>query len=238
MSQASSPSSPVPSPAAPRRKRAPRGEGHRLRSELIAAASDLLAELGDPNQLSMRAVAAAVGVTPPSIYRHFADKRALLAAVLAERWAEVHRLLLGAASESNDPFESLRRFCLAYLRFAEERPGHYRMLFSAAAPAGITDDSDQHPGAATFFALAGIVQRCLDEGAPAQPGRDSWFLALQVWLSGHGLVDLRIGHRFPFPWPPPEVLLDAMLADLGLSRAGPHRVVPPGRSERRTPERP
>ncbi|MCA1692104.1 MAG: TetR/AcrR family transcriptional regulator [Actinobacteria bacterium] len=206
----------------PRRARAPRGEGHRLRSELVDAASDLLADLGDPNQLSIRAVAAAVGVTPPSIYRHFADKQALLVAVLSERWAEFHRLLVGAASESDDPFDSLRRFCLAYLAFAEERPGHYRTLFSAAAPAGITDDPAQHPGAATFLALVEAVQRCLDEGAPAQPGRDSWFLALQVWLSGHGLVDLRIGQRFPFPWPPAEVLLDAMLADLGLSRAGPH----------------
>ena len=60
------------------RTRARRGEGHRLREELVAAASDLLGELGDPNQLSMRAVAAAAGVTPPSIYLHFADKTALL----------------------------------------------------------------------------------------------------------------------------------------------------------------
>ena len=200
-----------------RRIRAPKGEGHRLRSELIDAASDLLAELGDPNQLSLRAVAAAVGVSPPSIYRHFADKQALLVAVLTERWSEFHHLLVAAAADGADPFDSLRRFCIAYLRFAEERPGHYRVLFSAAAPAGITDDPAQHPGAATFLALVEAVERCLAVGAEARPGRDSWFLALQVWLSGHGLVDLRIGQRFPFPWPPPETLLDAVLADLGLA---------------------
>jgi AcrR family transcriptional regulator len=200
------------------RTRARKGEGHRLRGELIAAASDLLDELGDPNQLSMRAVAAAVGVTPTSIYRHFADKQALLVAVLNDRWAEIHDLLVGAAGEAADPFDALRRFCLAYLRFAEERPGHYRVLFSAPAPAGITDDPREHPGAPTFFALVEIVQRCLDAGAPAEQSRDSWFLALQVWLSGHGLVDLRIGRRFPFPWPPAEVLLDAVLHDLKLTK--------------------
>ena len=206
------------------RPRARRGEGHRLRSELVAAASDLLGRLGDPNQLSMRAVAAAAGVTPPSIYRHFEDKQALLVAVLEERWAELHALLGRAAATADDPFEALRRWCLAYLRFAEERPGHYRVLFSAAAPAGVGDDPEHHPGAPTFFALVEAVQRCLDAGAPADAARDSWFLALQIWLSGHGLVDLRIGQRFPFPWPPAEAVLDAVLADLGLVRpaAGRH----------------
>ena len=203
-------------PGRPTRARARRGEGHRLRAELVAAASDLLAELGDPNQLSMRAVAAAVGVTPPSIYRHFDDKQALLVAVLEERWAELHELLGKAAASADDPFDALRRWCLAYLRFAEDRPGHYRVLFSAAAPAGVGDDPEHHPGAATFFALVGAVQRCLDAGACADTARDSWFLALQIWLSGHGLVDLRIGQRFPFPWPPAEAVLDAVLADLGL----------------------
>lgn len=203
-------------PVRPTRARARRGEGHRLRSELVAAASDLLADVGDPNRLSMRAVAAAVGVTPPSIYRHFEDKQALLVAVLEERWAELHDLLGTAAAGAGDPFDALRRWCLAYLRYAEDRPGHYRVLFSAAAPAGVGDDPEHHPGAPVFLALVAAVQRCLDAGACADAARDSWFLALQIWLSGHGLVDLRIGQRFPFPWPPAEAVLDAVLADLGL----------------------
>ncbi len=98
------------------------------------------------------------------------------------------------------------------------------MLFSAPAPAGITNDPSRHPGAATFFVLVEAVQRCLDLCASAEPDRDAWFLALQVWLWGHGLVNLRIGQRFPFPWPPAETLLDAVLADLGLV---PSRERPP-----------
>ena len=210
MSQHLPASEPVP------RSRARKGEGHLLRDELVAAASDLLSDMGDPNQLSIRAVAAAAGVTPPSLYRHFADKQALLVAVLEERWADLHQSTEEAAAAAADPFDSLRRWCLAYLRFAEERPGHYRVLFSAAAPAGVTDDPTQHPGGPTFFALVAAVQRCLDAGAPTDAARDSWFLALQLWLSGHGMVDLRIGRRFPFPWPPVETVLDAVLADLGL----------------------
>ena len=202
----------------PRRARSRRGEGPRLRDEIVAAASALLADIGDANQLSIRAVAAAVGVTPPSIYRHFADKQALLVAVLDERWAELHRVLADAAAGVEDPFEALRRTCLAYVHFAEAHPGHYRVLFSAAAPAGVSQERSQHPGGPSFSLLLDAVQRCLDAGARVPVDRSAWFLVAQIWISGHGMVDLRIGQRFPFPWPPAEELLAALLADLGLSR--------------------
>jgi AcrR family transcriptional regulator len=208
-----------PDPAPTPRPRARRGEGHRLRGELIAAASALLAELGDANQLSMRAVAAAVGVTPPSIYRHFPDKQALLVAVLEERWEELYQTL--AAAVDDDPFRSLRAVGLAYVRFAEEHPGHYRVLFSAAGPAGITQERARHPGGPSFNLLLETIQRCLDAGAVVPAGRDSWFLTAQIWITGHGLIDLQYGQRFPFPWPPAETLLDALLSDLGLSGPPP-----------------
>ena len=202
-----------------RRTRARRGEGHRLRDELVAAASALLAELGDANQLSMRTVAATAGVTPPSIYRHFADKQSLLVAVLEERWAELYKAL--AAAVTAEPFTSLRQVCLAYLRFAEQQPGHYRVLLSAAAPAGVSEDRSQHPGGPSFTLLLDAVERCLDAGAPVAPGRDSSFLAAQLWVAGHGFADLRFCQRFPFPWPTPEEMLGAFLSDLGL--CGPAR---------------
>lgn len=129
----------------------------------------------------------------------------------------IARPLAAAEAEAGDPFEALRGIALAYLRFAEEHPGHYRVLFSAAAPAGVSRERAQHPGGPSFSLLVDAIQGCLDAGAPVPPDRDSWFLAAQIWITGHGLVDLRIGQRFPFPWPPPEQLLDAALADLGLS---------------------
>jgi AcrR family transcriptional regulator len=64
--------------AANRRPRLPRGEGRRLRGEIMAAAERLLIDTGSQEAVSIRAVADAVGVTPPSIYRHFADKSELI----------------------------------------------------------------------------------------------------------------------------------------------------------------
>ena len=60
----------------------PRGQGERLRTALLDAARDLLLELGDQSKLSVRAVTARAGVTPNALYLHFADKEALLRAVM------------------------------------------------------------------------------------------------------------------------------------------------------------
>ncbi|MCA1708231.1 MAG: TetR/AcrR family transcriptional regulator, partial [Actinobacteria bacterium] len=60
------------------RSRARRGEGDKLREDIIEAAERLLVETGDQASVSIRAIARSAGVTPPSIYLHFADKEGLL----------------------------------------------------------------------------------------------------------------------------------------------------------------
>jgi hypothetical protein len=98
--------------------------------------------------------------------------------------------------------KSLRRMGHAYLRFAEEHPGHYQVLFRTAAPVSITEGSAEHPAAPGFFILVESIQRCLDAGVRPPGGRDATFLAVQVWLFLHGLIDLRIVQQFPFPRAP------------------------------------
>ncbi|MGI8625848.1 MAG: TetR/AcrR family transcriptional regulator [Geodermatophilaceae bacterium] len=201
------------------RKRNRRGQGARLREELIEAASALLADRGHPDQLSIRAVAAAAGVTAPSIYLHFADRKSLLRAVLEDRFRDFGRRLCDAEAGGSDPFDALRRRCRAYFRFAKDHPGHYRILFSAAAlgPKGIgTYGKTAHPGYASFLALVDAVQRCLDARPHAVPDRDSFFLAIQLWAWMHGLIDLRIS-KPEMQWPAIDALLDATLSDLELS---------------------
>ncbi len=200
-----------------RRRRNPRGQGGRLRGELIEAAGALLAERGDADEVSIRAVAAAAEVTPPSVYRHFPDRRTLLRAVVEERFRDFDQRLSDAEAGGGDAFEALHRRCRAYTAFAKDHPGHYRLLFSATSlgPKGVgTYGRTEHPGAASFVALVDAVQRCLDAGA-RDPGRGSFFVAIQLWTSLHGLVDLRIS-KPEMPWPTVDALLDATLSDLGL----------------------
>src|SRR5262245_26455064 len=85
------------------RHRARRGEGDRLRGEILAAAEALLVETANESAVSIRAIADRVGVTPPSIYRHFADKDALLQEVCREVFLRLDDTLEKAASAATDP---------------------------------------------------------------------------------------------------------------------------------------
>src|SRR5205823_414405 len=113
----------------PRRRRARRGEGDRLRDQIIEAVERLLVQTGDEEAVTIRAVADAVGVTPPSVYLHFADKDEMLFAVCERLFAELDRITQEAASGSEDPLESLVLRGRAYIRFGVEHPEQYRILF-------------------------------------------------------------------------------------------------------------
>ncbi|MBV9817294.1 MAG: TetR/AcrR family transcriptional regulator [Solirubrobacterales bacterium] len=204
------------SATAGRRRR--RGTGHELREVVLAAASDLLAALGDVDALTMRTVAAASGVTPPSVYRHFPNKNALVQAVIAERFAEFTETLQAAAATGERPLERLEAMSRAYVRFGDEHPGHYRVLFSAtnAGPAGLGLTPEvEHPGAASHRALVDAVSACL----PAARREQAVPLATELWASLHGMVDLRIT-KPDMPWPGPDTLIDPALTPIRVTAAG------------------
>src|SRR6478672_10335244 len=109
------------------RRRARRGSGELLKADIVAAAKDLLAASADSAAVSIRAVADKVGVTSPSIYLHFADKDALISAVVADVFAELDAAMVSAAAGLDDPLAQLRAYGLAYVRFAVAHPEHYRV---------------------------------------------------------------------------------------------------------------
>jgi AcrR family transcriptional regulator len=197
------------SPHPTRRVRNRRGEGVRLRAEILTAATGLIAELGDAQALSIRALCAAVGVSAPSIYRHFPDKATLLRAVVAAGFAQFDAALDAAGQDAVDRFDRLRRRCLGYLRFAESQPGTYRVLFSAASlgPQPLDLGERPHPGAASLQALIDSIADCLHARGDE---RDASTVAVTLWSLLHGLADLRIG-KPELAWPDPgQQLQDAL----------------------------
>jgi AcrR family transcriptional regulator len=197
-----------------RRPRARRGQGDLLRNEILAAAGRLLAERGDENAVSIRMIADAVGVTPPSIYLHFPDKDALIDAVCEERFREFDEALESASAGVTDPLEALRARGHAYVRFALDNPEHYRVIFMTRHDRDMTLDEltspgeDARAGARAFAHLVAAVERAVAAGAVVSPA--PVLTAIHLWSGFHGIVSLLISEP-GFPWPPVDALVDSLL---------------------------
>jgi AcrR family transcriptional regulator len=222
----------VPAAALAARRRNRRGEGDRLREEIITAASQMIGEAGDDSALTLRGVARRVGIAAPSIYRHFPDVDELKMAVVQRAFADFARARDAASADGDDPAARLLARCRAYTAFALANPGPYRYLFSQHAPTG--DPARPPVDLPVFQALAESIRRCQQAGL-ARAGDDPQWLAAQVWAALHGLVLLRLNAP-GFPWPGPlEQMADQAVARLiGLETSGTG--TPPDRSKaRRTP---
>jgi len=184
---------------AARRRRAPRGEGERLRDEILAATERLLVAKGSVDDVSIRAIADAVGVTPPSIYMHFADKEALVNAVCERHFRELDRVCARAMKGVADPVKAVRAMGRAYVRFGLDHPEEYRILFMAKEFDANRDTYlERLKGLSGFNHLVAAVQRCMDEGAFVRG--DAFTAACTLWAAVHGITSLLIA-KPNFPWP-------------------------------------
>ena len=188
---------------------------------------DLLTETGDESAVSLRAVADRVGVSVPSIYLHFADKRALIDAVCHEVFDVLDKRLRAAGEGADDPLQALRAQGNAYVHFAIENPEHYRVVMMQAhepGPAAV----DVLAASGAFAYLVQSVRACLDagllEGDPIE-------LGLSLWAAAHGVAALLVAKPY-FPWPDVDALIDRTVCMAGLGLAVASRVDVDGPSER------
>jgi AcrR family transcriptional regulator len=72
------------------RVRNARGEGDRLRSDIVGAARAILLEEGHEAAITLRAVARRVGIAAPSIYPHFPSAAAIVQAVVVEAFGDLN----------------------------------------------------------------------------------------------------------------------------------------------------
>src|SRR5258708_23135340 len=127
---------------APRARNA-RGEGEKLRGEIIDAAVKVLSALGPEDPFSLRSVAKMAKIAAPSVYIHFADRNVLLLAVLEKLFAE--QVAIRAAAETDaakaggGAWERLLARSVASVRFGLEHPGHYKVLFEGRVVPRLND---------------------------------------------------------------------------------------------------
>lgn len=177
----------------------PKGAYHHpdLERALVDAAIRTIREQGI-DALTLRDVGAQLGVSRTALYRHFADKSALLARVALEGFRIFHRALRSAVDDARargaDPMEEMGA---AYIHFAVANASHYKTMFS-----GAFGGWEQYPdliaeGDAAFNVLLNTIE---EEQAAARiaPTHDPLKLAHIVWAGVHGIATLGMsGHLDP-----------------------------------------
>jgi AcrR family transcriptional regulator len=158
-----------------------------LRAALLSAARALLDE-GGVTAVSLREAARRAGVSPAACYRHFADKEALLTALAVQGFEEFAQALGRASEGAREPFAEMG---IAYVEFAVQRPGMFRLMFGPAV-------ADRSRSAELLEAFAGATRlfesglRTSAHAAPEDP-----VAGLRAWATVHGLATLAIDGMLP-----------------------------------------
>ncbi|MGH9084234.1 MAG: TetR/AcrR family transcriptional regulator [Acidimicrobiales bacterium] len=200
------------------RRRARKGEGELLREEILLATERLLLETGSEDEVSIRAVAKATGVTAPSIYRHFEDKVHLLFEVCARQFTLLDEAIEAAVAGIDDPILALQARGRAYVRFGVEHPEHYRIMFMGPAYA-MPDQWADVLSTGSFAHLMEGIEAAVRSG-DLEPAGDTFITALHVWANIHGLTSLLVA-RPTLPWPDLDAFIDAHLELCMRAHLGP-----------------
>lgn len=206
--------------AALRRTRARRGEGDKLRHEILEATERLIIREGSADKVSVRDIAEEVGCTPPSIYLHFEDRNALIFAVCERIFQALEAVSRQASEGVTDPVEAVRRCGRAYVRFGLDHPEQYRIMFMSRTQEAMSPLLLERLKQSSGFGLVvERAQKCVDAGM--FPDEDAFFLACGLWSSVHGITSLLIAKPW-FPWPDVERLVDHVIDThcLGLTTRG------------------
>ncbi|MEO0936539.1 MAG: TetR/AcrR family transcriptional regulator [Pseudomonadota bacterium] len=149
------------------------------------------ARSGTLDDLSLRQVSRTLGVSAGAAYRHFADKDALMRRVAQlgfDQMADAFEAALPWASTAASAEEAIARFtglARAYVRFAQENYGLWRLMFG---PHGLPGTPAPEARPSTYDWLGKSLRELADQGVIAPPDAAAQFFA---WTTIHGLSDLQ-----------------------------------------------
>ena len=164
-----------------------------FRERVGDAAAKLYAQGGEA-AVTMREIAKSVGASPMGLYRYFDDRDAIIAYLRTRAFNRFAERLETAFARGADPFARARAVGRAYLDFALENPGDYRLMFDLSQP----NEAENSPLAKASARATLTVTRHVDDlvkagivvGDPQDIGR-------ALWAAAHGVIVLHLAGRLP-----------------------------------------
>src|SRR6266545_7237587 len=189
----------------PRRARKPRGSYHHgeLRTALLEEAAAVVESEGI-TALSLRDLARRLGVSHAAPAHHFADRAALVVELARDGFERFAAALEAAGAQGRDPVDRLRRIGDAYVRFAIEHPGRFRLMFGReisdlpAVPASLGETAERSFGIVVAAVEAVLARWPAGRRPPAEA------VAFACWTIGHGAATLWIDGPLRRKGPPAQ----------------------------------
>ena len=162
-----------------------------LRAELLDTAIAELRETG-AEDLSLRALARAIGVSQTAPYRHFADKGELLAAMATRGYRELYSDLKQAGESAGDcPTDQLLAFAHAYVDYAANNPKMFKLMFGPAVQPAARYPELREASRETLNLVQEILQRGIDRGMYTDQ-ENPVYLTNAGWSGIYGLATIRV----------------------------------------------
>lgn len=167
-----------------------------LKPALVRAGLELLEEVGLDN-LSLRAIAARVGVSHTAPKNHFGSLKGLLSAIAAEGF-RMHAVEMRKGVEGTSPGkERLHAAASGYVRFATKNPELFRLMFSPVLARDETPELAE-AGERSYHVLQDVAAGLQwPRPGAAPPDLRSWQSEMMLWTFVHGYASLYIEGRGP-----------------------------------------
>ena len=174
--------------ASPGRKPTNRYHHGDLRNAALAEAIRYVERSG-PESLTLRALAARLRVTSTALYRHYASKRDLLAAIAANGFATLMEAHQKSELEHRDqPGAWLFAVGIDYVRFALQHPAQFRLMFGDE----LRDCAELSELAgvkrASYDAMGRAIRACAEHNLLGDTPAEE--VQLAAWASAHGTAML------------------------------------------------
>jgi AcrR family transcriptional regulator len=210
----------------------------RIRAQTLQEIRELGARQVDEGglaALSLNAIAKQMGMSGPALYRYFASRDELLAALITDGYAEITRTVEEAAAGGGDATARLTAVADAYRGWALAHPRRYALLFGER-PEGFRDPEE---AIAAIQGAMGVLLEIVAELAGDEPGEPDpelagWVqrrggaelpprvprLSLLLWTRMHGIVGLELSGAFGDMGVDAGALLEGEVAEVVVAAKG------------------
>ncbi|WP_246842894.1 TetR/AcrR family transcriptional regulator [Allokutzneria sp. NRRL B-24872] len=200
------------------------------RDEAKRIALEQLAEAG-PGGISVNAIAKRMGVTGPALYRYFANRDALLTALIEDAYNDLADTMQAAVTHRAANATQMRALATAMREWAITQPHRYLLLFGTPVPgyeapietlaaahrsmtavlATVGEDPEHANRRSTLYRQLGAWGEKMQTG-DLTPKQLHW--GITVWTRLHGVISLEVTGQFTLTGVDPELVFKAEVESL------------------------